>query len=267
MDEKTIEIKINPLLMKGRIPGQTFTLPSQGLFYKKGELHERVKNGEIYICPMTTLDEITFQTPDKLFSGEAISDVFSRCISDVKEPMKLLAKDVDFILICLRKISYGNNMTISYKHTCENAMDHKYDIPMDPFIHQSKRIDPVSIDSVFSFTLDNGQVIKISPPRFENVIKIYQLASKANDDNTEDGFKDEFIGSLVGMIESVDDIEDKEMIKEWVTVVPAGFIKRITSEVEKLGNWGPNFDVTLKCKDCGQDFVTNTPVNPLAFFI
>ena len=95
--QSTEQPRSNPLLERIRIPGETFTLPSQGIFYKNGELDDDSKNGEVYIYPMVTYDEIVLKTPDKLFSGEAITEVFQRCVPQIKKPMELLAKDVDFI--------------------------------------------------------------------------------------------------------------------------------------------------------------------------
>ena len=39
----------NPLLASLRIPGETFRLPSHGLFYTDGELDDSVVNGEVEV--------------------------------------------------------------------------------------------------------------------------------------------------------------------------------------------------------------------------
>jgi hypothetical protein len=258
----------NPLMERIRIPGETFTLPSQGLFYKNGELSEDSKNGEVYIYPMVTFDEILFKTPDKLFSGEAIKDVFSRCVPSVKKPMDLLAKDVDFILVCLRKLTYGDIMEVTHTHDCKDAKEASYNIPISPFITNSSRIDPTAIAKSFSVTLENGQVLKLSPPRFKNVIKMYQAAM--NESMYEDDIallSEEVIDTIVGMIESVDQITDVENIREWVGKIPAGWIREISKSVSTVSDWGPNFDSKIECKHCKKEITISTPVNPLAFFI
>jgi len=116
----------NPLLQRIQMPGETFRLPSGGLFYEKGILSEKVVDGEIHVFPMTGIDEITLKTPDLLFSGNAVKQVFSRCIPDVLQPGKLLAKDVDFLIICLRKVSFGSEMDLTYTHFREKAKEHNY---------------------------------------------------------------------------------------------------------------------------------------------
>ena len=77
---------VNPLLERARLPGQTFTLPSKGLFYKHGEVDDSVlaAKGEVMVYPMVTLDEINIKTPDKLLNGTAITDVFKRCMPSPK---------------------------------------------------------------------------------------------------------------------------------------------------------------------------------------
>jgi hypothetical protein len=96
--------QLNPLLHKIRIPGETIRLPSRGIFYTPGVLIDDVINGEIHVYPMTTIDELILKSPDKIMSGDAIAEIFSRCVPQVLNTKRLLAKDVDFILITLKKI-------------------------------------------------------------------------------------------------------------------------------------------------------------------
>ena len=56
----------NPLLERIKLPGDSFALPSGGLFYGEGVLDPSVSNAEIHVHPMTTLDEITMKSPDLL---------------------------------------------------------------------------------------------------------------------------------------------------------------------------------------------------------
>jgi hypothetical protein len=258
---------VNPLLERARMPGGTFTLPSQGLFYKNGELSEDVKNGEVHVHPMVTLDEIILKTPDKLFSGDGIVEVFKRCIPQVNDPMQLLAKDVDFLMVCLRKVTYGDDMEITYTHDCEEGKEHSYMIPVTDFIKNSKKIDPVTSGKAFTLELDNGQVLKLRPANLSNVLGIYQAAVGDNDDENIESVSKNVFDTLVAMIESVDEISDVDMITEWVKTISAGWVHEIGETIDKLSDWGPTFDVTIICKDCGESTTINTPMNPLAFFI
>jgi len=221
---------------------------------------------------MVTIDEIVFKTPDKLHSGEAITEVIRRCVPSVKRPMRLLAKDIDFIMVCLRKLTYGETMDIGYTHSCENASKHSYSIPMTPFLRGSKRIDPTTISSSFMVTLENGQVVKIEPPRFDSVLNIYRAASNANielgeSQNDYDIMRADLTETFVSMIQSVDDISERKLISEWIQQIPAGWMHTISDQIESVADWGPNFNTTVTCKDCGEETSVSTPINPLAFFI
>ena len=253
----------NPLLARAKMPGSTFTLPSQGLFYKDGELDDTVKNGEIYVQPMVTLDELIFKTPDKLYTGDAFRDVFSRCIPQVKKPLKLLSKDLDFLLICLRKVSLGSDIELTYTHTCENAKEHNYVISIDDFIKNTKRIDPTTLES-FEIKLDNGQTVHIAPPRFDNILKIYQQNDN-NEGNVEQAHQ-ELRETLLSIIYKVDDITDKKMISEWLDVIKIGYIKDITKGISNTSDWGPDQTSTIVCKDCKEEIEVTTPLNPVSFF-
>lgn len=130
----------NPLLTKIQLPGKTFRLPSRGYFYKDGEIDESVVNGEILVNSMTTVDEITLRSPEYLFSGEAIERVFKRCIPEVKKPLKLLSKDIDFLLACLRVVSYGGTYQIESRcPKCEEAQDEQNKIKLEALMEEIRQ--------------------------------------------------------------------------------------------------------------------------------
>lgn len=253
----------NPLLSRIRIPGETFRLPSGGIFYGPGVLSEKVVDGEIYVYPMTAIDELVLKTPDMLFTGKAIEEVFSRCIPDVLDVKRMLTKDVDFLMICLRKVSYGQDMEISYKHTCENAKEQVYKVSVQDFLNHTKRLDPIKAKKDFSLILTNGQVIEFEPITFDNYVRL----SQTNDTETD---PEKVIGRLSlaisSIIRSVDNINDKALIQEWVSKLPPILLKQLTENVEKTTEWGSDFKTKVKCTDCGQEVTVQAPLNPLAFF-
>ncbi len=258
----------NPLLLSIRMPGETFRLPSGGLFYpaESGILAPHVTDGEIVIFPMTALDEIAFKTPDLLFSGQAVEQVFARCVPDVLKPKELLAKDVDFILIALRKVSYGLEMEMQYKHKCENAKLHSYIASIDKFIRMSKRIDPSRIISDFTIDLMNGQKAKLAPLNYKSFVEIMQASDQTSDVDTPEKIAAGLYNSISKIILSVDGIDDKAMIIEWLSKIPPKMISQITSAIDKTTEWGPDFKTIITCKDCGQEESVQTPLNPLTFF-
>jgi hypothetical protein len=215
---------------------------------------------------MTTLDEITMKTPDLLFSGNAVRQVFARCIPQILDVDRLLTKDVDFLLTCLRKVSYGDVMKIEYRHDCENAKAHTYDADVSMFIRASKRIDPTTVASDFSVELPNGQTVKLQPVVFSEFVRIMQTLNAQQNDESPEKLKDEVLSSVAGMIVSVDGVEDKHMIREWLEKIPPQYVALMNEKIDKASGWGTDFDVKTKCKDCGADITISAPLNPLAFF-
>lgn len=125
----------NPLLKKIRLPGKRFRLPSRGLFYTDGELDETVIDGEVEIFSMTTIDEITLRSPEFLFNGEAIERVFKRCVPEIKKPLRMLSRDVDYVLTCLRVVSYGGTYQINtHCPECEDIQQRTNERKVDEFL-------------------------------------------------------------------------------------------------------------------------------------
>lgn len=253
----------NPLMAKIRMPGQTYQIPSQGLFYTNGELADTVENGEVHVYPMTTIDEIVIRTPDMLFSGDSIEQVFKRCIPSVLKPKELFAKDVDFLMVCLRQVSYGEQFEVIHSHDCENAKENSYTVMMKQFINNTKQIDPTTIQQVFHVTLDNGQVVELLPIKYVNLIKIMQVFEESI---TPEESQERMIDTLSGIISSVDGITDKKNIEEWLSAIPIKWAKQVSGAIDHTTDWGPDFTTTVKCKDCGENMDITIPMNPVSFF-
>ena len=262
---------INPLMvtLRARIPGETFRLPSQGVFYVNGELDESVLNGEVHVYPMTAIDEVIMKTPDKLFSGEAVRDVFSRCVPQVRQSNKLLSKDIDYLLVCMRLLSYGDSMELVYKHTCSEAKEQTYKVALRPLIVSARAIDPTTIGTTFTITMASGQIVKMKPPVFENVISLYHATSMANYDGDDDLIllQERMIRVIVGMIISVDDVTDSDMIAEWVSNIPTGWTSELGARATAVSHWGIDTAVKQVCADCGEEIEMEVPINPISFFI
>jgi hypothetical protein len=259
---------LNPLLDRLRIPGATYRLPSRGIFYDSGELDETVKKGEVEIYPMTAMEEIILATPDKLISGKAITEVFAHCIPQIKKPADLLTKDVDFLMVCLRAVSFGDFMELSYTHDCKNAKDHTYSVDLQQMIRDTKSIDPTTISEEYNVTLPNGQIVTLKPLTYGNVVDLYQTTAMMKEDELSQSEAEELvISTLVNVIRRVDEIEDKEMIREWVKRIPLGWKKQLEHAAQQVSQWGVDFISRHKCRDCGQSLEIPVTANPVSFFI
>jgi len=259
------EKETNPLLSRVHLPGQTYRLPSGGLFYTNGELSHEVEDGEVHVHPMAAYDEILLKTPDLLLSGKAIEQVFNRCIPQIKKPLDLFGRDVDFLLVCLQTVTYGENMRISYTHNCKDAKRHDYTINIAKFITDSKSIDPTKKSATFTKKLENGQTVQLHPARMKDVLKMMQQYNPS-EVLTAEQEHEETINTIMSVISDVDGITNPEHIKEWIATISAKWAKDLSDAIEDTGNFGPDLTHTLKCRDCKEEIKLSAPINPLSFF-
>jgi hypothetical protein len=269
-------MSINPLLESTsfRLPGETVKLPSLALFYDNTVVDDTVLvEGEVYVQPMTTYEELLMKTPELIYSGQALTQVFGKCIPQIKQPMQLLAKDVDFLLIALRKISLGSVVTITHTHTCDDAHEHNYNVDVSSFIKDTNNVDPSTVTTLFEATLDNGQSVKLKPYTMGAVLSLSQTAV-AQQDKLEamselelvNYMRDSILLNILPAIVSVGDVTDENHILEWLNNLPMAWIKRLNATIENTNAWGVDFTTEQVCKDCGESFTTIVPLNPLSFF-
>ena len=272
MDDVSQVAGVNPLLQRVRLPGQTFPLPSGGLFYNNGELAPNVVNGEIHVYPMTAIDELVMKSVDKVFSGQAIKETFARCIPDVKKVGALSAKDVDFLLVALRKVSYGASFEVNYQHDCTDSKEHEYSVTLDTFLSTTKTINPVSMRTDFEFVLENGQKVLFKPATYDDIVKVYQeqhaeVNGISDESETDETRLDRLMNSVSILIGSVDGVTDRANILEWLKTIPILWLKALSTAARDTTEWGIKFDLSLTCKDCGAEVLVPTPLNPISFFI
>lgn len=268
-DKKEIS---NPLLSRlNRMPGESIRLPSLGRFYKNKELSDETTNGEIVLYPMTMTDEIMMKSPDMLFQGTAIERVFQRCSPNIKKPLDLLTSDVDFILTCLRRISFGPTVEIPF--TCSNPKckhENEVNIPLEYFTLNSKELDNESVEKFIVVTPTANQTVRLRPIKFSDFLMMQQFNTETLN---EPAVLEEYVlNSFAAIIESVDEVENigdegHHMIMEWLNALPRADTQVITEAVSKLQDWGPTFRYKAKCSKCSHSNELTTELNPTAFFI
>ena len=101
----------NPLTQYFRQPAIYIRLPSGGKFYPPGSL-QMPPNSELPVLPMTSVDEITYRTPDALFNGTATVNVIKSCVPSIRDPWVMPSTDIDAVLVGIRIASYGHEMEI-----------------------------------------------------------------------------------------------------------------------------------------------------------
>lgn len=131
-----------------RQPKLFIDLPSKGKWYNDSI----VKDGNVEKLPvfgMNAMDEIVFQTPDALFTGEATAQVIQSCVPDILDPWELVGYDIDFLLVAMRIATYGTGMPVSTKcPQCSVTTESEVDL--------SKTLDNFSTYTTeFSFEIKN----------------------------------------------------------------------------------------------------------------
>ena len=118
----------NPLSQYFRQPAIYIKLPSLGKYYPPGTI-EMPETGDIPVLPMTAIDEITYRTPDALFSGQAVINVIQSCIPAIKNGWAIPSIDIDTILVGIRIASYGHEMDFSTTcPKCTHVADYGVDL-------------------------------------------------------------------------------------------------------------------------------------------
>ncbi len=77
---------------------------------------------------------------------------------------------------------------------------------------------------------------------------------------------DNAMDNIMSVVSSVDDITDKDHIREWLTAISAGWANDVAEAIHQTGDFGPDLTHTLICKDCGEEMLTSAPINPISFF-
>lgn len=265
---------MNPLLT-GRIPGVTFQLPSQGLFYTNGELDTDVNMGEVHIFPMTAYEDIIIRTPDLLYSGDGFNQVISKCVPQIKKPSMLLSKDVDFIMTALRSVSMGDEVDILATHDCEGAKEHNYIVNISDFPHRATSINPTTIIQEYTCMVA-GNEVRLAPIRFGSMIKLLTQNNALEDAKDSQTLVDEYYAELLDQVsdlilsvtnptnESV--VVKKEWIKEWLGSIAISELRKLNEKINSASEWGADLSYKVKCKDCGEVMTVNVPLNPMRFF-
>jgi hypothetical protein len=255
----------NPLLTKLRLPGKMYQLPSRGIFYKLGELDPNTTDAELQFHSLTAFEEITIKNVDLLYSGKALGQVLKTAAPQILKSEELYSKDVDAIMLFLRLATYGPEYELTVNHGCEHGKTHSYIVNLDEVVGRMKYLDPTRFDIDYKVKLDNGQEVIIEPIKYKHVIELLQ-ENENKTQLTADDMKKNLEMSMLNIVKSVDGIEDRELIKEWIRNIPSKIANQVAERIELLNDWGPDLVYSVKCKDCGETFDIEIPINPISLF-
>ena len=268
----------NPLLAKVKLPGRVFSLPSMGVFYEPGVLAENVKDGEIHVSPMSALMEMKIRSADLLYSGKIIKDICAECAPEILNPGKLISKDVDALFVFLRVATYGPSMQLTSQHNCKDSEQHSYEIGIEDILAKPNNNVLKHKETLYQVALSNGQIVNLKPNTYEDSLRIMHMKLEL-DRNEAAGVKpsDEdlekiALDDMVNVIASVQNdteappVTDKKQIVEWLRAVSKKLLTELMAGINRTDDWGFNYNLKLKCRDCGAEYEHALDLNPISFF-
>ncbi len=251
----------NPLSRYFRKPAIYITLPSGGMFMSAESIkfdNEDAK--ELAVYPMTARDEMTFNTPDALLSGQSTVDVIQSCVPGIKNCWELSSIDLDTVIIAIRIASYGENMSVSspVPNTKESV-----DVQVD--LRQSlERIDNIKFNA--HLQIDNNLSVQVKPNNYrqltnlqlkafeeqrlvQQIAKADDMDPKERDERYNSVFRNMTNLTLSNMIDSIasftldtETIVDRSQINEFVNNMDTGMATKIKKHIEsqsKIGKMKP----------------------------
>jgi hypothetical protein len=271
----------NPLKQYFRQPAIYVRLPSQGQFYPP-DAFDSTANNEYPVLPMTTLDEITYRTPDALFNGSAVTAVIQSCVPNIKNAWAMPSMDIDAVLVAIRIATYGHEMDISTTcPSCQSISDYSIDLRtvMDQLRTPDYRKPLETGDlQIFFKPMSYQQINDNSMTQFEE-----QKALQMMQDQTIE--EKEKLDQISEMLKKITDITTKalaqniaivktpgaqvsnfEHIREWLSNCDRSTFARIRDYIIDNKRQGELKPMSIRCSDCSHEYEQAFTLDMANFF-
>ena len=263
----------NPLSGHFRTPKLYTSLPTGGKFYDD-TIVDMPSTNELPVYPMTAKDEIMMKNPDALLNGEAVAQVISSCVPNVKQPRLLVANDVDALLVAIQGATFGDELTVSAN--CPTCGEQASAVLSTEVVLANMD----NIDKKYEFSTDSGLLISMKPFSYETSVKagVANFRSERSlqsiseiDDEIEKirAFNSNFIelaklnfDILVDSVNSItvpgsEDSEsvvvtDKAHISEFLENCDATIGKELEEFITEMGNKGIQKVMQMTCEPCSE---------------
>lgn len=271
----------NPLSQYFRQPAIYIRLPSQGRFYPDGAL-VTTENNEYPVLPMTTIDEITYRTPDALFNGSAVVSVIQSCVPNIKNAWHVPSIDIDTILVAIRIATYGHSMDITTQcPKCENETDYGVDLRgVMERIAAPDFTSPLIIGDlkVYFRTIDYKQINENSMRQFEDQ-KMMQMLQDADitDENklkqlgdvlkkiTE--FTNQALAQSIDMVETPQArVDNPSHILEWLGNCDRNTFIKVRDKIIDFKSRSELQPLRIKCTACSNEYDQMFTLDMTSFF-
>lgn len=259
----------NPLKQYFRQPAIYVRLPSNGRFYPEGAL-EITPNGEYPVLPMTTVDEITYRTPDALFNGSAVPTVIESCMPNIKNAWNMPSIDIDTVLTAIRIATYGHEMGISTKcPNCSNEDDYSVDLRTvmekigRPDYTKSLKIGDLEL--IFH-PMSYQQINENSMMQFEEQKTLQMLSDGEGDEKTRMAQMGEMLKKITAVTSSAlaknialvitptAQVDQHDHITEWLMNCDRKVFAQVRDYIVDIKAQAELKPLAIKCNNCSHDY-------------
>ena len=275
----------NPLEQFYRRETFRVKLPSRGSFYDESII-ELDDNLEVGILPMTSQDEITLKNPDSLLTGKAIQDVLTSCVPAVKNAKKLLACDIDTLMLSIRRASYGAEADLT-TDCPECGEENTYGIDIETLLVHTE-----TLESSYEIVLPQGITVFLRPGTYETLIKQYKVvfenakaqravAATVNEEVAMQVFSKAFVSLSKLNFELIVDaitkviftdaegeeqiVTSKKHITDFIKNVDKKTVDMIDEKLASINAVGIEKHFDAVCKTCQHQWKANVEFNPVNF--
>ena len=280
----------NPLSEYFRSPKLYVRLPSGGKFYTD-DVVEYPESGELPIFPMTAKDELIMKNPDALLNGEAVSQLITSCVPNVKNVREMISNDVDVLLIAIQGATHGDDIEVTAPcPSCENAITGIASV-------EGAIESMVELEDIYQVEAAQDLKIAIKPFKYKNTIEagiasfqssrsLQVLGELPDDMDKLKVFNESFMkmadmnyqliidavySVTIGKGKDSQVITDREHIKEFLDNCEATIGKAVETAVTEVNKIGIQKTMMFTCEECEvekgpKEFEAGINFDPVNFF-
>lgn len=270
----------NPLQQYFRQPAIYIRLPSKGKYYPEGAL-DMPANGELPVLPMTTLDEVTYRTPDALFNGSAVISVIQSCVPNIKDAWHMPSLDIDTVLAAIRIATYGHELDITTVcPACETEADYGIDLRsvIDKITAPDySRVLKVNDLEIYFQPMSYKQMNENSMTQFEEQ-KILQALENTDDQKTRATQLSDVLKKITAITTSAlaqnillvktpqATVNEQKYIAEWLSNCDRKTYATIRDHIVDIKQRGELQPLSMKCQNCSNEYTQPFTLDMTNFF-
>ena len=274
-------METNPLKQYFRQPAIYVRLPSQGKYYPPASLVVS-PNGEYPVLPMTTLDEITYRTPDALFNGTAVPNVIQSCVPNIKNAWDMPSMDIDTVLVAIRIATYGHQLDIT-TNCPECATEADYGVDLRTIMESMRAPDYAKSlnlgDLIIHFSpMNYKQINENSMQQFEDQKMLQVMENSEATDQQKMHQMSEMIKKIttvttqalsqnIAMVQTpTAQVTDQAHISDWLANCDRNLFGRIRDHIIETKRQGELPPLKIQCGNCQHKYEQTFTLDMTSFF-